>query len=223
MGKRLLKVCGSPGVGVFWGPGHSCCLTASVGGAVSLDTSATVSCVRLLLFVRTCASRAATTHSHPTWRSRTCCPPPLPLCVCLTAVPQSWLKAPLVDPSSIRQRLDIVDALVTDQGLRDGLRDALRGERGCFGVGGTGGLGRHTCMQPGGDTLSVCARIYVLSDGDQGHWPHIRTCSSRLPACLPACLVPPRAATPTIRLSPPRPPPHPPTHTHTQACLTLSA
>lgn len=41
---------------------------------------------------------------------------------------QAWLKAPLVDPAAIRQRLDIVDALVTDQALREGVRDALRGE-----------------------------------------------------------------------------------------------
>jgi DNA mismatch repair ATPase MutS len=40
---------------------------------------------------------------------------------------QSWLKAPLVDPEAIRQRLAVVDAFVSDQGLRDGVRDALRG------------------------------------------------------------------------------------------------
>lgn len=47
---------------------------------------------------------------------------------------QSWLKAPLVDPAAIRQRLDIVAALVGDQGLREGVRDALRGERLRLGV-----------------------------------------------------------------------------------------
>jgi DNA mismatch repair ATPase MutS len=41
---------------------------------------------------------------------------------------QAWLKAPLVEPSAIQQRLDIVEALVTDQGLRESVRDALRGE-----------------------------------------------------------------------------------------------
>jgi DNA mismatch repair ATPase MutS len=42
---------------------------------------------------------------------------------------QAWLKAPLVDPAAIQQRLDIVEALVTDQGLREAVRDALRGEQ----------------------------------------------------------------------------------------------
>ncbi|KAF6256271.1 DNA mismatch repair protein [Scenedesmus sp. NREL 46B-D3] len=40
---------------------------------------------------------------------------------------KAWLKAPLVDPAAIQQRLDIVEALVTDQGLREAVRDALRG------------------------------------------------------------------------------------------------
>jgi DNA mismatch repair ATPase MutS len=43
-------------------------------------------------------------------------------------VPQAWLKAPLVEPAAIQQRLDIVEAMVTDQGLREAVRDALRGE-----------------------------------------------------------------------------------------------
>lgn len=47
------------------------------------------------------------------------------LCICHM---QSWLKAPLVDPAAIRQRLDLVEAMVTDQGLREGVREALRGE-----------------------------------------------------------------------------------------------
>jgi hypothetical protein len=42
-------------------------------------------------------------------------------------VPQAWLKAPLVEPAAIQQRLDIVEAMVTDQGLREAVRDALRG------------------------------------------------------------------------------------------------
>lgn len=50
------------------------------------------------------------------------------LLVPLATVFQSWLKAPLVDPAAIRQRLDVVDALVADQALREGVRDALRGE-----------------------------------------------------------------------------------------------
>eukprot|EP00775_Hariotina_reticulata_P005551 gene5551-5787_t len=40
---------------------------------------------------------------------------------------KSWLKAPLVDPAAIRQRLDLVEALVADQTLRDAVREALRG------------------------------------------------------------------------------------------------
>lgn len=40
---------------------------------------------------------------------------------------QAWLKAPLVDAAAIQQRLDIVEAMVTDQGLREAVRDALRG------------------------------------------------------------------------------------------------
>eukprot|EP00879_Flechtneria_rotunda_P026226 GHRR01027950.1.p1 GENE.GHRR01027950.1~~GHRR01027950.1.p1 ORF type:complete len:833 (+),score=345.51 GHRR01027950.1:1176-3674(+) len=40
---------------------------------------------------------------------------------------KSWLKAPLVDPAAIRHRLDLVEALVQDQALREGVRDALRG------------------------------------------------------------------------------------------------
>lgn len=51
----------------------------------------------------------------------------LALIYCSACILQSWLKAPLVDPAAIRQRLDIVDAMVTDQTLRDGIRDALRG------------------------------------------------------------------------------------------------
>lgn len=61
------------------------------------------------------------------------------VCTALTVVSclslQSWLKAPLVEPAAIRQRLDIVEAFVTDQALREGVRDALRGEtsRPCHG------------------------------------------------------------------------------------------
>ncbi|WIA29725.1 hypothetical protein OEZ86_012205 [Tetradesmus obliquus] len=40
---------------------------------------------------------------------------------------KAWLKAPLVDPAAIQQRLDIVEAMVADQGLREAVRDALRG------------------------------------------------------------------------------------------------
>lgn len=40
---------------------------------------------------------------------------------------QAWLKAPLVDPAGIRQRLDLVEAMIVDQGLREGVREALRG------------------------------------------------------------------------------------------------
>jgi DNA mismatch repair ATPase MutS len=50
------------------------------------------------------------------------------LLLCRFLLFQSWLKAPLVDPAAIRQRLDVVDALVADQALREGVRDALRGE-----------------------------------------------------------------------------------------------
>jgi DNA mismatch repair ATPase MutS len=32
-----------------------------------------------------------------------------------------------VEPAAIQQRLDIVEAMVTDQGLREAVRDALRG------------------------------------------------------------------------------------------------
>jgi hypothetical protein len=42
--------------------------------------------------------------------------------------PQAWLKAPLVEPAAIQQRLDIVEAMVADQGLREAVRDTLRGE-----------------------------------------------------------------------------------------------
>jgi DNA mismatch repair ATPase MutS len=48
-------------------------------------------------------------------------------CGTVCSILQSWLKAPLVEPAAIRQRLDIVDAMVADQGLREGVRDALRG------------------------------------------------------------------------------------------------
>ncbi|KAF8073199.1 MUS1 [Scenedesmus sp. PABB004] len=40
---------------------------------------------------------------------------------------KTWLKAPLVDAAAIRQRLDIVGALVGDAALREALRDAMRG------------------------------------------------------------------------------------------------
>jgi hypothetical protein len=54
-----------------------------------------------------------TTHPHP--RTHSC---------------QAWLKQPLVEPDAIRGRLDLVEALAGDVGLRDAVRDGLRGEGG---------------------------------------------------------------------------------------------
>jgi hypothetical protein len=39
-----------------------------------------------------------------------------------------WLKQPLVNAADIAARLDVVEALAGDATLRDGVRDALRGE-----------------------------------------------------------------------------------------------
>jgi DNA mismatch repair ATPase MutS len=72
--------------------------------------------------------------------------PALSAAACLVN-PQSWLKAPLVDPAAIRQRLDIVEAFVTDQALREGVRDALRGERDTMGTTTLLTCGTHTLLR----------------------------------------------------------------------------
>lgn len=103
MGKALLKV---GGCCLLWLQVGLCCRQAVVTGCRrNRDTC-----------LHACAAACCTRRCRP-------CP------CCTAALPQTWIKHPLVDIEAIRERHDVVEGLAEDAQLRADLRGLhLRGE-----------------------------------------------------------------------------------------------